>query len=234
MVENKIIDFNFDYNYKKHPDIKGLHIVNGKNNFPISWLNQQGYCEYTLYLQYFKDIPTVSTKAMVEGTKEHRILDEKFKENASPGTFEDILISSKKKKAISREVFITSQEYGIRGFIDELWMTPKEFVIIDDKPGTIAYPSSINQISAYALVFKDIIHINEIKDKRKIKIALRERGKDNIFWLEEFDENMEENIKFLINRMHGLFNGIKPFIPTKNGNKCKPCRFNSYCEHCLL
>ena len=35
---------------------------------------------------------------------------------------------------------------------------------------------------------------------------------------------------FLINRMHGLFEGQKPFIPTKNPNKCKKCRFQSYCE----
>ena len=35
--------------------------------FPISWLNIQGYCEYSLYLQYFKGITTAPTKAMTGG-----------------------------------------------------------------------------------------------------------------------------------------------------------------------
>ena len=36
--------------------IKGLQIIEGKNNFPISWLNKQGYCEYQLYLEHMKGI----------------------------------------------------------------------------------------------------------------------------------------------------------------------------------
>lgn len=48
-MENKIItDLNKDLDIKYHPNIKGVQIIEGKNNFPISWLNQQGYCEYQL------------------------------------------------------------------------------------------------------------------------------------------------------------------------------------------
>ena len=43
-MENKIItDLNKDLDIKYHPNIKGVQIIEGKNNFPISWLNQQGY-----------------------------------------------------------------------------------------------------------------------------------------------------------------------------------------------
>lgn len=55
-MENKIItDLNKNLDIKYHPNIKGVQIIEGKNNFPISWLNQQGYCEYQLYLQYFQE-----------------------------------------------------------------------------------------------------------------------------------------------------------------------------------
>ncbi len=37
-------------------------------------------------------------------------------------------------------------------------MTPDEFVIIDDKPGKIPYPSTINQVLAYSLAFKSMIN----------------------------------------------------------------------------
>ena len=201
-MENKIItDLNKNLDSKYHPNIKGVQIIEGKNNFPISWLNQQGYCEYQLYLQYFQGVKVGETQAMTTGF-------------------------SKTEKTVTREMFVISPEYGIRGFIDEIWMTPDEFVIIDDKPGNQAYGSTINQVRAYCLAFK-----NMINDKRKIVGALRQRGTDNIFWSEEFDEDAQKSIKFLIDRMDGLFKGEKPFIKTKNPNKCKSCRFQSYCIH---
>ncbi|MDR0900154.1 MAG: Dna2/Cas4 domain-containing protein [Methanobrevibacter sp.] len=226
-MKNKLINNLNEYDIQKHPKIKGLQIIEDKNNFPISWLNQQGYCEYSLYLEYFEGIETAPTMAMKTGTIEHQKLEDKFKEDAVPTTFEEVLKTSKEEAAISREIFVISPEFGIRGFIDEIWMTPEEFIIIDDKPGTIPYPSTINQVLAYCLAFKSMIG----GDGRIIKAALRERGTDNIFWIEEFDENNESGISFLIDRMQGLFEGSKPFIPTKNKNKCNKCRFQSYCEH---
>lgn len=226
-MENKIItNLNKNLNIKYHPNIKGVQIIEGKNNFPISWLNQQGYCEYQIYLQYFQGIKVGETKAMSKGTNIHNQLEEKFQETATPATFEEVLDLSKTQKTVTREMFVISPEHGIRGFIDEIWMTPDKFVIIDDKPGTQAYNSTINQVRAYCLAFK-----NMTNDNRKIVGALRQRGTDNIFWNEEFDENAEKSIKFLIKRMNGLFNGEKPFIKTKNTNKCKNCRFKSYCMH---
>lgn len=227
-MKNKQIISNINnYTVEKHPNIKNVQIIEGKNNFPISWLNQQGYCEYQIYLQYFKDIEVGQTKAMAQGTAEHEKLEEKFKETAEIATFDEVLETSKQTTTISREVFVISPENGIRGFIDEIQMTPTEFIIIDDKPGTTPYTSTINQVRAYCLAFKELIK----DDTRKIRGALRQRGTDNIFWSEEFSEETEKSIKFVLDRMEGLFNGTKPFIPTKNKNKCKSCRYQSYCEH---
>ncbi|KZX15378.1 CRISPR-associated protein Cas4 [Methanobrevibacter filiformis] len=226
-MKYKLVRNRKEHNLKNHAEIKGIQILNEKNLFPISWLNQQGYCEYSLYLEHFKKIETMPTQAMVEGVKEHKKLEDKFNEIAVECTFSETLGYSKEEKIISREFFVLSEIHGIMGYIDEIWMMPSEFIIIDDKPGKIPYHSLINQVLAYALAFKSMIG----EDNRKIKVALRERGTDNIFWIDEFDENNENSIKFLINRMNGLFEGIKPFIPTKNKNKCNKCRFQSYCEH---
>ncbi len=143
---------------------------------------------------------------MTLGTREHQKLEDKFKEDAVPTTFDEVLKTSMEEAAISREFFVVAPEYGIRGFIDEIWMTPDEFVIIDDKPGKIPYPSTINQVLAYSLAFKSMINklsenpqttlFSPKKDKRKIKAALRERGTDNIFWIDEFDENNEKKLNF--------------------------------------
>ncbi|SDA62235.1 hypothetical protein SAMN02910315_01734 [Methanobrevibacter millerae] len=50
-MENKSIILK-EYSHKIHPSIKGIQIIEGKNNFPISWLNMQGYCEYQISPKY--------------------------------------------------------------------------------------------------------------------------------------------------------------------------------------
>ena len=121
---------------------------------------------------------------------------------------------------------VIDTEDGIRGFIDEVRMTPDKIIIIDDKPGNRAYPSTINQVRAYCLAFKNMIG----NDNRTIIAALRQRGTDNIFWSEEFNESNEQNIRYTINFLHRLIEDKRDPIPTKNPNKCRKCRFQSYCE----
>ena len=226
MQQKDITRFEKEYEIKKHPSIKGLQIIEGKNNFPISWLNQQGYCEYQIYLEYMKGIKTAPTSAMTRGSEIHQKLEDTFRQDATPATFEEVVESSKSEATISRECFVISPTHGIRGYIDEIWMSPDEIIIIDDKPGRTPYQSTMNQVRAYCLAFKDMAD-----DGRTIKGALRERGTDNIFWTEVFTPEIEKEIEFTVNRMHGLFEGSKPFIATKNPNKCRSCRYKCYCEH---
>ncbi len=226
MEQKNIIGYETEHAIKNHPSIKGLQIIDGKINFPISWLNKQGYCEYQLYLEHMKGIEAGPTKAMTHGSEIHKQLEDAFKQDATPTTFENAIEASKSESLMSREVFVVAPEYGIRGYIDEIWMKPEEIVIIDDKPGRTPYASTMNQVRAYCLAYKDMTG-----DTRKIKGALRERGTDNLFWIETFEEKTEKQIKFTIDRMHGLFDGTKPFMPTKNPKKCKSCRFKNDCEH---
>ena len=226
MRQKNITGFEREYETKDHPNIKGVQIIDGKNNFQISWLNQQGYCEYQIYLEYMKGIETPATPEMTHGSDIHNQLETIFKQDATPSTFEEAVEVSKSEASMSRECFVISPKYGIRGYIDEIWMTPEEIVIIDDKPGRTPYFSTMNQVRAYCLAFKDMTN-----DERPIKAALRERGTSNLFWIEIFTEDVEKQIKFTIDRMHGLLEGSRPFVPTKNPNKCRSCRYKRYCEH---
>ncbi|MBO7695269.1 MAG: Dna2/Cas4 domain-containing protein, partial [Methanobrevibacter sp.] len=175
---------------------------------------------------YCQGVSTAPTQEMVEGTEGHHRLEEKFKETAQPSTFEDAFELSKEEEILSREMFVIDTENGIRGFIDEVRMTPDKIIIIDDKPGNRAYPSTINQVRAYCLAFKNMMG----NDNRTIIAALRQRGTDNIFWSEEFNESNEQNIRYTINFLHRLIDDKRDPIPTKNPNKCRKCRFQSYCE----
>ena len=226
MQQKNITEYVNEYEIKEHPTIKGVQIIEGKNNFPISWLNQQGYCEYQIYLQYMKGIKTQETEAMTHGSEIHKQLEDIFKQDATPTTFEDALEDSKENALMSRECFVVAPNLGIRGYIDEIWMKPDEIVIIDDKPGRNIVFLRTKEGAAYCLAFKEMTG-----DERKMKAALRERGTNNLFWIEVFTPEVEKEIKFTIDRMHGLFDGTKPFIATKNPNKCRSCRYKRYCEH---
>jgi CRISPR-associated exonuclease Cas4 len=214
-----------NYSSIPHPSISQVRIIANKNNFPISWLNKQAYCEYGIYLENVKGLKAKPTKAMMEGTREHTVLETEFKKDAEPATFQEMLETSQTAEIFSRELPITSARYGIRGFIDEVWMTPDEFIIIDDKPGNRAYPSSINQVFGYCLAFKD-----SVLEERRIIASLRERGTDNIFWSSYFDETAEKNVIELIERVHKLLEGTIEYIPTRNPKKCRSCRFSPRCD----
>lgn len=211
---------------RKHPTINQVKIIDNQTNFPISWLNTQGYCEYSIYLENFQHIKVGANKAMVTGTKVHNNLEKEFKKDAISASLDDIIEISQEQEVLSREFFVISTKYGIRGYIDEIWLTPESIVIIDDKPGSKAYYSMMHQVFAYCLAFKD-----SIGSDRKIVGALRTRGTDNIFWKEEFDQEKEDKIKKLIQHMQNLIAGTDDFIPTKNPNKCRSCRFNKVCSN---
>lgn len=226
MQQKNITEYDKEYDIKMHPSIKGVQIIEGKNNFPISWLNKQGYCEYQLYLEHMKGIEKQPTRAMTTGSRIHHQLEDIFKQDATPAKFEDAVEASKTEASMSREVKVVSPKYGIRGDIDEIWMKPDEIVIIDDKPGRTPYESTMNQVRAYCLAYKDMTG-----EERKIKAALRERGTENLFWIEIFTPDVEKQIKFTIDRVQGLLDGTRPFVPTKNPKKCQSCRFKDDCEH---
>ena len=130
MEQKNITGYQKEYAAKEHPSIKGLQIIDGKNNFPISWLNQQGYCEYQLYLEYMKGIETQPTAAMTHGSQIHKQLEDAFNKDATPSTFEDAIETSKETAIMSRECFVVAPDYGIRGMIDEIWMKPDEMSVV--------------------------------------------------------------------------------------------------------
>ena len=116
-----------------HPSIRQVQIIENKPNFPISWLNTQGYCEYSLYLENFQHIQVEDTQQMTTGTDEHQILEDEFKKTAKVMSYDEMQEISQKQKVVSREFFVISPSDGIRGFIDEIWIMPDSVVIIDDK-----------------------------------------------------------------------------------------------------
>lgn len=213
--------------FEPHKYVYGVLTKDKINLFPINWLNAQGYCEYQIYLEYFKKIKIKKTEAMIEGIEEHKKLEEEFLKTAQPMNLDDIIEKSKKQILTSREFGVYSIKYGIFGRIDELIFTPDFFMIIDDKPGDTAYTSHIHQLYGYCFAFQDTIA--KYCD-RNIVAALRERGTDNIFWKKPFTTKERDEICEVINHIHDLINNKTYFSSSKNIYQCLKCSYNKYCD----
>lgn len=213
-------------NPQSHGKIRQLIHTGGRSLFPISWLQKQDYCEYQIYLENVRGIKAEPTQAMAQGQQEHKALYDRFAEEAKPATVEEMLVESKKAAVLSREFKVLDIDHGLYGYIDEIWMTPDNFVVIDDKPGTKSYSSSINQVFGYCLAFKST---SPDGDRRKVIAALRERGTENIFWQSPFGKTEEEATITLVNRIHSLLVGKEEFLRTDNPNKCRVCRLKEAC-----
>ena len=215
----------------KHPQISEVILIEGRDLFPISWLHKREYCEYQIFLENMKGIEIKPTKAMIKGKLEHERLESEFREKAVPATFAEMMEQSKAIKVLSRELPVRSFQYGIYGLIDEIHLSPNEFVVIDDKPGTKVYLSNIRQVYGYCLAFKYMV---KHQNNRQIVAALRERGTNNIYWKTPFDEDAENEVISVINHVHGLILGNKQFKSNKNPNKCRACRFKMNCDRAVL
>ena len=201
--------------------------IKGRPLFPISWLQKQDYCEYQILLENVQGIKVKPTRAMTEGQQQHEQLYERFAREAEPATVEQMLDESRKVKVLSREFRVLDIEHGIYGYIDEVWLTPENFVVIDDKPGTRAFTSNIHQVYGYCLAFKSITRPD---DNRGLIAALRERGTDNIIWQAPFDRLAEEAVTAVIDHVHNLLSGKDRFTSSINPNKCKVCRLRDHCS----
>ena len=100
----------------------------------ISWLYAQDYCEYQLYLEQVKGITAKATQTMVTGSNEHLRLEDEFLAKAElEYTFEEAVEESKSAPISSRELYVEDRSLDIRGYIDELVLSPDGFTVIDDK-----------------------------------------------------------------------------------------------------
>jgi len=214
-----------------HPKINEVGLIGKQDLFPISWLHEQEFCEYQIFLNYFEGTEVEPTEAMIIGKLEHEQLESEFKMRSIPSTFPVILEKSKKKQLSSREFKVISLKYGLYGKIDEIKFEPNMFIIIDDKPGKKAYNSDKNQVYGYCIAFKDMV---SDYDNRKIIAALRKSGTDSFYWKEEFSKTSENEVISVINRIHNLIAGNESFNSNKNTNKCRNCRFREKCDRSVI
>lgn len=193
---------------------------------PVSWLHSQAYCEYQIYLQHVKGVQPEITLEVQKGIEAHACLDEAHKAAAELElTISDALTKSQKEEVtlIAREVFVEGS--GLIGCIDEVVFMPDRILVIDDKPGDVAWPGNQMQTFGYCLAFEE-----QYKPQLPIVAVLRNRDTGENTWAQAFSKEQREDVARAVDRIHRVLSGETEAASTNNPNKCRACRFKGSCD----
>jgi CRISPR/Cas system-associated exonuclease Cas4 (RecB family) len=103
---------------------------------------------------------------------------------------------------------------------------PDRILIIDDKPGDIAWLTSQMQTLGYCLAFEE-----QYKPELPVIAVLRNRDSRENIWAQSFAKEQREGVLSAIDRIQGILSGETQATSTKNPNKCRACRFKSSCDN---
>ena len=197
------------------------------NRIPVSWLHSHAYCEYQLYLQHVKGVQPEVTPEIQKGVEAHASLDEAHKAAAELELPIGEALTKAKVEGVtlsSREVFVEGEQ--LIGCIDEVIFMPDRILIIDDKPGDIAWPSSQIQTFGYCLAFEE-----QYKPELPIIAVLRNRDSGENVWAQTFGKEQRADVVNAVERIQRVLSQETEAVSTRNPNKCKACRFKSSCDN---
>ncbi|ONN27907.1 hypothetical protein XJ44_01485 [Thermosipho affectus] len=177
---------------------------------PIYSINAYLYCEYRYFLEevvgIFKENAHIS---------EGKYINEKESKN----------ISTKNWKKTSK-IFVSSEEYGIYGYIDNVIKTPDKIKIVEIKKGSAKkpYENDIMQIIAYMIAYSETFEIK----KESIIGELNYKGSNTKFRVKLTDNRLNK-LKNIIDNIYAIKSDkIRP-IP-KYRKKCKDCSLFEICQ----
>lgn len=196
------------------------------DRIPISWLHSYGYCEYQIYLEHVRGIEAGETPEMREGREVHAAMDEAHKAAAEVELgIDEAMVRSQKEQLVlsSREVQVRGEQ--LTGIIDEVVFFPDRLMIVDDKPGDIAWPGSKMQAWGYCLAFEQ-----QWEPSLPIVAGIRNRETGYEVWAEPFTRRHRQAVAKAVSRIRQILDGEAIPRGTGNPRKCRACRFRDWCD----
>jgi CRISPR/Cas system-associated exonuclease Cas4 (RecB family) len=200
----------------------------------ISWLHNQAFCEYQLFLKWVLKAPNLESIEVIEGDKSHGTQRVTTNEKAAKSgilPIKDILTSVKESTIVGTKFYRTDfrVECDIMiGEIDEIFISKSKILIVDYKPlprTGIPFLDDKRQTIAYAFCF----HREYLNITTPIFCEIKDENTGNQIWLHEYTVADDADILDATYRSLDIVNQKREPIDTKNPNKCRGCRLNSEC-----
>jgi CRISPR-associated exonuclease Cas4 len=193
---------------------------------PISWLQSYAFCEYQIYLEHVREITPEVTPEIIQGLETHAILDEAHKAVAELELTVDDALAKARVEGIAisaREVYVKTGD--LVGCIDEVVFLPDTVMIVDDKPGDIAWPGSKLQAWGYCLAFEE-----QYCPGMPVVAGIRNRDTGSEIWAQPFTQEHRDEVLKAISRIRQLLSGQATATAVRNPRKCRACRFRGECD----
>jgi CRISPR-associated exonuclease Cas4 len=213
----------FDHNRSAEWYSKGGQLI---ARIPVSWLHSYGYCEYQIYLEHVRGVEAEETPEMQEVREAHAAMDEAHKAAAEL----ELDVDEALTKAQEEQIVLSAREVQVKGkqlvgCIDEIVFLPDRIMIVDDKPGDIAWPSSKLQAWGYCLTFEE-----QYEPNMPIIAGIRNRDTGYEIWASPYTRRNREEVLRAVSRIRQLLDGEAIPVGCRNPKKCRACRFNGSCD----
>ncbi len=189
----------------------------------VSDVKQYLYCPKIIYFDHVLHVPKAPDQKLDTGKEKHDDLTGKEKRRKGAIFYDPELDQAEKLFRIPLE----SSTLGLRGVLDYLIKTDREYIPIDYKFG-YSHAGSVHlnhkyQLAAYALLVEDnfrtivrrgYIHYN--RDKINAKI--------------DFTDEMRRRTQKMIREIGNIVEEETEPACTKNPGKCTDCEYRRYCE----
>lgn len=177
---------------------------------PISWLSGLMYCEYSFYLQHVIGL-SIKTPQLVRGVIAHKELQVEHEAKADI----EITIPEALQRAIKHKEHIIMRGVDVEddvlvGRADQVLISPKLVVIVDDKPSNKAFKGYKLQLYGYARTFK-----NSYKPIQQLMVALRNWETKKIVWKSMFTKEANLELENTIKRAFAFNKSPKNFRKRK-------------------
>lgn len=189
----------------------------------VSDVKQYLYCPKIIYFDHVLHVPKPPDQKLETGKEKHDSITTKEKRRKGAIFYDQELDQAEKLFRVALE----SNILGLRGVLDYLVKTEREFIPVDYKFGS-SHSGAVHlnhkyQLAAYALLveenFKTIVlrgFIHYSKDRVNVQIDLN-------------DEIRRRTLK-MIREIEGIIEEEIEPMGTRNPGRCIDCEYSRYCE----
>ncbi|MDM8000128.1 MAG: hypothetical protein QUS33_09060 [Dehalococcoidia bacterium] len=193
---------------------------------PASWLNDFAYCEYQIYLEHGRGAKPEPKPETEESKAAQASLEEPYKAGAKL----ELSVEDAMAKACGEGIAVSARGVEVEGVdivgcIDEIVFMPDRILVIDDKPGDMAWPGSRMQAWGYCVAFEE-----QYDPRLPLMAAIRGRETGYEVWAQPFTEGHREEVQRAVFRIRQLIDGEAIPVGTRNRRKCQACRLAASCD----
>jgi CRISPR-associated exonuclease Cas4 len=189
----------------------------------VSNVKQYLYCPKIIYFDHVLHVPKGPDQKLETGKEKHDSITAKEKRRKGAIFYDQELDQAEKLFHVALE----SNTLGLRGVLDYLVKTKREFIPVDYKFGS-SHNGGVHlnhkyQLAAYALLveenFKTIVRrgfVHYSKDRLNVQIDLN-------------DEIRRRTLK-MIHETEGIIEEEVEPVGTRSPGRCADCEYSRYCE----